>query len=282
MDYLSNEPRAVAVISAPEILFPIRPLRASVHHRAHPVRFILHPCDVCKLIQRLTDTTRAYYCRVSMESCRLSIELCETIMDALPDAPDPYLQWETGPKGQRTLCACALTCRAWRVRAQHLLLTFPRLLDGPHLSLFTVAIRNVPKPPTITLVLKDKVDLKLAAQLFIQPFPHLQHWSCAYVSFDSGLPLRLLRIRLPFFANINVLEMRYCRFKSARAMLHVVWACPNLSSLNISCVSLESMGPSTVGNITVELPATCEHLRACRKLTKLILDHSTLTVSEAI
>lgn len=200
-------------------------------------------------------------------------------MDVLPD----YLG---GTDGQRALYACALTCRAWRVRAQHLLWKFPRIVKGHNLSLFTAAIRTAPMElPTTTLVLENPnnvgadLDLKSAGELFIQPFPHLQLLRCTGIRFDGGPPLQALRMRLPFFANIAALWLRGCSFHTPRVFLDVVWACPNLSSLHADGCStfLRRFPPGPL-----HLTTTCEHLRACRKLTYLKLDSLILKVSQNV
>ncbi|OJT05526.1 hypothetical protein TRAPUB_3657 [Trametes pubescens] len=86
-----------------------------------------------------------------MESCRLPIELCEKVMNALRghedeilDGTNSRMQEEYTSKRQPALRACALTCHAWRVRAQYLLWTFPVILDSQHLAHFRTAIQSSP------------------------------------------------------------------------------------------------------------------------------------------
>lgn len=200
---------------------------------------------------------------------------CYENLDRPPNNPDGYQQtWS----GQQALCACALTCRAWRVRAQHLLSTFPHILDDARLSPFTTAVQE---SPITGLTLGDyyfgRFDTSKASELFMHSSLRLQHWRCIKVDFDRGPPLRLLRMRLPFFASIVTLQLWSCTFQSLRAMLDVVWACPNLSGLDISytkfevkCVSLAALR---------QMSAAVEHLRACEKLTSLHIEWSTLLAS---
>ncbi|OJT12657.1 hypothetical protein TRAPUB_10800 [Trametes pubescens] len=124
-----------------------------------------------------------------MESSRLPIELCEAVMNALQEHCEfPYGGWFLLPgnsesESQPALYACALTCRAWRVRAQYLLWTFPMLTNNQCFTHFKTAIRKSPNKTIIRgLVLSSEddndndktLDLSMAAELFMHSFPHLQ------------------------------------------------------------------------------------------------------------
>lgn len=135
-----------------------------------------------------------------MEACRIPIELCETIMDALPSWPT--ISSGDWSRGQFTLCACALTCRAWRVRAQLLLWVCPRLIERRRLPLFTAAIRTAPKA-LITTLLLHQCSFVSSAELFMHTFPNLQQLNFHNVDFTRGPP-SILRMRLPFFASVTV------------------------------------------------------------------------------
>ncbi|KAL1937697.1 hypothetical protein VTO73DRAFT_12972 [Trametes versicolor] len=123
----------------------------------------------------------------SMESCVLPIELCEKVMDAIPE----YVEfrdesgWPTWPEkpwdSQQALWACALTCRAWRVRAQYLLWTLPCLIQSRQFLRFNTAIRKSLNTPTISGLalgtlgaLRETSDLSTAGELFMHSFPHLR------------------------------------------------------------------------------------------------------------
>lgn len=219
-----------------------------------------------------------------MESCVLPIELCEKVMDAIPEYVEyPGLDsgWLTLPNeardSQQALCVCALTCHAWRIRAQYLLWTFPCLYESRQFPRFNTAIRKSLNTPTIsglTLgrlgVRPESSNLSTAGELFMHSFPHLRSLVCHSISFERGPPLRVLRMRLPFFDSITSLEMWRCTFQSLRAMLDVVWACSNLATLAIGDNFIKSEHCSAAG--FQNLCTAAENLRVCRKFTRLWLD----------
>lgn len=226
-----------------------------------------------------------------MESSRLPIELCEAVMNALPNGYEfgpPLGSWgvlgyrET-VDGQRALCACALTCRAWRVRAQYILSIFPRIRDDAHLAHFTTTVQESPITG-LTLghhsIESEYLDASKASELFMHSCVHLQHFRCIRVHFDHGPPLRLLRMRLPFFASITTLQLWSCTFQSFRAMMDVVWACPNLATLGIDGTEFKAKAPPAAG--IRQMSAVVEHLRACQKITSLYLDMYSLLASSHV
>lgn len=246
-----------------------------------------------KLIKYSTGTrlTTAIPIVVSslMECCWLPIELCEAVMDALQDYYEPLgrpgvlLESKRTWESQQALCACSLTCRAWHVRAQHLLWTLPHVLDSQHLAQFTSAVRNLSSISTAGLVLGDQrayaiktFDPSMVSSLFMHSFDHLRHLLFYGFLFHRGPPLAILRMRLPFFASITVLQLLDCAFQSLRALLDVVWACPSLATLAISRSGIKSKRTSGAGLRL--LSAAVENLRACRKLTSLYLDAFTVQV----
>lgn len=209
-----------------------------------------------------------------MESCRIPIEVCEAIMDALAYWDTAWRDEQTNPPLaifwlQHTLCACALTCRAWRVRAQLLLWNSPYPKNGPRLVLFIAAIRTAPNPLITSRLGLHNSTLASSAELFMHAFPNLRRLVCAEVRFDHGPPLSIFRMRLPFFASITSLQLVRCRFGSWRAMLDVVWAFPNLASLRVRLSHMDITLPA-VGR-HVDLSAIRGHLRACQKLIKIHL-----------
>lgn len=212
-----------------------------------------------------------------MESSRLPMVICEDVMNTLPNCyefdpthgfADRHDYYKT-LYGQRALCACALTCRAWRVRAQYLLSIFPHIRDSAHLVHFTRAVHE-PPITALTLGSYELLDASKASELFMHSSVRLQHFQCVKVRFDLGPPLRVLRMRLPFFAGITTLQLWRCTFQSLRAMLDVVWACPNLAVLEICGAKFEPKRASAAE--LRQVFAAVENLRACQKLTSLHLD----------
>lgn len=193
---------------------------------------------------------------------------------------EPSTTWES----QQALCACALTCHAWRTRAQHLLWTSPYLFNGQRLARFNAIMRNPPNVAITTLMLGDhdsspsqSLDLSAASELFMHLSSHPERLQCANILFDRGPPAQVLRMRLPFFANIAVLRLYRCTFQSLRAMLDVVWACQNLATLVIYG-SVSKSGHSSAAGIE-NMATALGHKQACGKLTNLCLDASTVKAS---
>ncbi|KAL1937692.1 hypothetical protein VTO73DRAFT_12967 [Trametes versicolor] len=254
--------------------------------------------DCCELIEQPTNIASSItgiapspiVVSPSMESCFLPIELCEKVMDAIPEYvefSDIGSGWPTWPQkpwdSQQALCACALTCHAWRVRAQYLLWTFPSIIQSQQFPGFSTAIRKSLNTSTICGLALGSLDflnkapasnLSMAGELFMHSFPHLQILMCECIRFERGPPLRVLRMRPPFFDRITSLELFGCTFQSFRAMLDVVWACSNLATLVIGVNEIESKHCSAAG--LQNLCTAAENLRACRKLTRLWLDTNTI------
>lgn len=182
---------------------------------------------------------------------------------------------------QQALCSCALTCHAWRVRAQYLLWPFPLLFQKQQFARFKQTIQKFPNITLIRGILlgrsdngDEEPDLRTAGELFMHSFPYMENFVCARVHFNRGPPLRVLRMRLPFFSSITFLVLFRCTFQSFREMLDVVWACSNLAELVIQENEIKSERHSAAG--FQNLCATAENLGACRKLTRLYLDDYTI------
>lgn len=216
-----------------------------------------------------------------MESCRVPIELCETIIDTLPirTIASRRGDYYAGLQVQRTLRACALTCRAWRVRAQLVLWVSPHLESEHYLALFAAALRTGPKPLITNLWLHQSTFVR-SAELFMHTFPNLRNLTCSKADFDHGPPLSILRMRLPFFASVTVLRLVHCRFRSLRAMLDMVWAFPNLAVLELSFFTFK-FAPLPAAGGRVDLSAICGHLRSCQKLTSIKLIIPATPAAEA-
>lgn len=206
-----------------------------------------------------------------MESCRIPIEVCEAIMDSLPTLlPGVQDFYESRRKTYGTLYACALTCRAWRIRAQWLLWASPHLLNERRLARFTAVTRTAPIPLIVTLWLHRSTFVR-STELFMHTFPNLRQLVFHITDFTCGPPLSILRMRLPFFASVTVLRLLFCQFRSWRTMLDVVWAFPNLATLELMGCEFKYARLSTWVGGPVDLPAICKYLRACQKLTELTL-----------
>lgn len=201
---------------------------------------------------------------------------CEIGAPLLPEAPWDY---DESVRGQHALCACALTCRAWRVRAQYLLSIFPFIRNVARLARFTMAVQE---SSIIGLMLGgyQQLDASKASELFMRSRVGLQLFWCVEVCFDRGPPLRLLRMRLPFFTGITTLRLWHCTFQSFRAMMDVVWACRNLAMLDISVPCFE-VNESPAAQFE-QMTATVKNLRACQKLTSLYLDTNILPASSHV
>lgn len=107
----------------------------------------------------------------------------------------------------------------------------------------------------------------------------VQNFRCIKVRFDRGPPFRLLRM-LPFSTSITILQLCGCTFQNFRAMVDVVWACPNLAMLKILHAEFK-VQPSSAAGLR-QMSAAVEHLRACQKLTTLDLDVYTLSASSHV
>lgn len=122
-------------------------------------------------------------------------------MDELPYRYDASkTDWTAIPEPApclRVLCACALTCRAWRIRAQRLLWISPRLVDRPHIALFTKNLRTAPIRLVTTLAFEHRGHHR-SGELFMHAFPNLRLLSYRKVDFECGPPLAFFRLRLPF------------------------------------------------------------------------------------
>ncbi|KAI0638732.1 hypothetical protein C8Q77DRAFT_1663 [Trametes polyzona] len=231
-------------------------------------------------------------CLPRMDSCPLPIELCEAIMDAILLLPEPLILNAGQPKRkrfrQRALCNCALTCRAWRPRAQHLLRVHPNLATQQSVLQYLQCMRNAPAewaplaseirlqggqmraPPTCGRdMASDSVLLNVsrASALFTYPFPRLRILHAATTLFD--LAPRLLRMRLPFFAGIARLVLVQCVFDSVQAMLELVWACPSLTSLVVvqSYLWKEDLSLGSAERLLL----IREYRRGCEKLENAFL-----------
>lgn len=226
-----------------------------------------------------------------MEHCPLPIELCEAVIDKIPW---PIRKFKVSPhfdhlSAQRTLCACALTCRAWRTLAQRLLWSYVYLKSAPVASAFASASRTAPEECKLLLsalylgeefhgplsLMSDDdhpvLDMATLNDLFMLHFPNLRTLHCTAARFNLGPGI--LRMRLPFFAScsLDTLLLESCIFDSARAFLDLVWAFPNLSHLFVTGNKLRRGALTPAG--AAHLASVGKHLRAGRRLTSMHIQH---------
>ncbi|KAH9851500.1 hypothetical protein C2E23DRAFT_829363 [Lenzites betulinus] len=213
-----------------------------------------------------------------MEPCPFPIEICELIIDAIAG--------KHPRKSERdSLRNCALTCRAWRTRAQHRLWEIPRRLDATSVNKFIAEIRQIPihlASLVHTLLIHFRYDDKICRLnelLLTSSMPNLRTFELQYtantgrdVSTSLNLKVihpRVLRIPPPLLAHVTRLKLSACRFDSLRAMFDVVWACPNLSSLRLENVWRFLVRTPLTEDAVRILLSTRKHLGACGKLRDL-------------
>ncbi|KAI0642326.1 hypothetical protein C8Q79DRAFT_246482 [Trametes meyenii] len=205
-----------------------------------------------------------------MEHCKLPIELCEAIMDVIPSS-----RRFLSPNEYHTLVACRDVCSVWSIHAKAIL-NRSTVLDSPHVvSLFVSAVRRESPDRVDFLELLDlnwsefqgNRDLSRCVDLFMTPLPNVQALHLAGVRFDLGP--RLLRMRLPFFTRISSLVLIFSQFYSHRAMLDIIWACPNLKDVAIRGCSFG--GSPLTPESAARLSAARRHLRGCQQLIDLFI-----------
>ncbi|KAI0816883.1 hypothetical protein BC628DRAFT_1405084 [Trametes gibbosa] len=218
-----------------------------------------------------------------MESCPIPIEICELIIDFVGEGPPQ------DPERRHNLQQCALTCRAWRTRAQRCLWQVWHIRSSASINLFVDTIRRAPDSLVSyihTLVL-DFYDIRNIGPsgAISYPLPRLNELLLTTKlanlgeltlqgAVGPGSPLQLLhpnilRIRPPMLANVTVLELWRCTFSSPRSMLDLIWACPNLASLDIDDEWTFLDGTLVTEEAARRLVATCQRSGACCKLEDL-------------
>ncbi|KAH9851506.1 hypothetical protein C2E23DRAFT_227194 [Lenzites betulinus] len=233
-----------------------------------------------------------------MESCPLPIEVCEFVIDAIVSlyARQPWLRT---PRIGDALRNCALTCRAWRPRAQRRLWEVVRL-DAFSVNKFVAKIRHVPARlaslvHTLEIYLEEGDPIcRLNELLLASTIPGLHtlelHYRPYGFSRPAGLNLKLihpkvLRTRPPLLAHVTSLKLSRCCFASLRAMFDVIWACPSLSSLKLEASSrtfkfgtASATSPRMLCGFCSRLPSTLEGVASSRNLP-LISATATSSIS---
>ncbi|KAI8970885.1 hypothetical protein BD414DRAFT_388950, partial [Trametes punicea] len=191
-----------------------------------------------------------------MESSRLHIELCEAVLDTIPSAISwpvrlhyPYCvttyHVEDHILSQKTLCACALVCRAWRPRAQFLLWKYPILSSPESLARFVATIHHDVGKQWASFVsmlhlyphrsskpgasMKSQWIWLSVSDVFMQCFPNMRTFYASHPGWMANS--RLYHMRLPFFSSVTHLVLDGCTYETLRDM---IWSCHNLAILQIS------------------------------------------------
>ncbi|KAI0365453.1 hypothetical protein BV20DRAFT_752634 [Pilatotrama ljubarskyi] len=219
-----------------------------------------------------------------MEHCRLPIEVCEHIIEAFSpdvspiwDRPSPFCNVVEAPGhvALSTLCACALTCCAWRFRAQFILWRHPWITDNEGVMAFTAVLRCTSPSSALHISSlrldgpwKEDVSLSQSGNFFLLSLPNLRHLRLSRLYLDAtkaATPPRL-RNRLVLCASIIHLELFFCRFDRPRTMFDIIWSCPHLRSLKIvSC----SHPPAKSQDELARLVQASMNPKACQNLTRL-------------
>ncbi|KAI0364791.1 hypothetical protein BV20DRAFT_1125399 [Pilatotrama ljubarskyi] len=229
-----------------------------------------------------------------MENSLLPIDVCEAIIDTVQHTRREYGMSDSTsfeyPPEQRTLMACALTCRAWTARAQYHLRQHPQLMDSASIGCFTTAARRASSEFAASVITLRfgrllgafGVLVPRPGDFFTLSFPNLRALSAFNVDLTelgSVFPrLTGIRARPPLCQHITRLMLLYCQFDTVRAMLDVVWSCGNLSELYIRGCRFQrnEMAPGQAASMV----QICNRLRRCVNLKFLYLHDRTFLDAE--
>ncbi|KAI0641273.1 hypothetical protein C8Q79DRAFT_333141 [Trametes meyenii] len=187
----------------------------------------------------------------TMKYCKLPIELCWDIIDAIPSS-----LYFLSPCEHDTLVACKNVCTMWRTHAEAILMRIARLNSPQIVSQFVSAIRRespgrmrvdsgyIPLLSLDWFSFEGDKNLSRAMDLFMSPLPS-----------DTGLFMSGVRIE----ASPRVL----------RAMLDIVWGCPKLEVLSVWCYSFEGKTPTPES--IARLGVARRSLRGCLYLKELCI-----------
>ncbi|KAI0642038.1 hypothetical protein C8Q79DRAFT_269135 [Trametes meyenii] len=211
-----------------------------------------------------------------MESCRLPIELCEAIMDAIPSS-DEYIT----PDEYDTLVACRETCLSWSVRAKAILDTHWCLKSPQSVGLFVSALRSSAQVASrMESIVHLELDwgqysgppyLSQSMDLFMTSLPSSIS-SLIFFSVVVDLSPRVLRMRLPFFSRLTVVQFFSVTFDTLGIMLDFIWACPNLESLTLELYWYGGTPPTRES--VVRFQNAREYRHGCQKLRQLRICHA--------
>ncbi|KAI0635170.1 hypothetical protein C8Q77DRAFT_686464 [Trametes polyzona] len=211
-----------------------------------------------------------------MDKCPLPVEVCEAIMDSISDGQSLYSYASDDQVVQFTLCACALTCRAWRTHAQQLLHDYPVLETTSSLSAFIATLRHLPMPYTPSAIvinsasMQGPIDLGRTGELFMNTLVTPQTFILCCV--EVVLPAKVSRLRLPFFDRLTTLRLAACTFDNPRALLDLAWTCQQLLTLYVNQVSFRHPVDANQGNVSdllSRLSTARKHRKGCQELSWL-------------
>ncbi|KAI0363125.1 hypothetical protein BV20DRAFT_1058314 [Pilatotrama ljubarskyi] len=200
-----------------------------------------------------------------MEHSRLPIELSEYVIEAL-SWHDGYP--DSAAEAQANLYACALTCRAWRPRAQFILWREPWVTEDHRVIAFIAVLRCI--APSLAHHVRalgiNHLPLSGPGDLFLLSLPNLKHLHMFSLHFDAIAVPPSLRTRLMLCAAVIHLELSFCTFDSLRTIFDIIWSCPQLRFLDIfGCTYRQA----PLQEEQARLAQAARNLKACRNLTHL-------------
>ncbi|KAI0770950.1 hypothetical protein BD413DRAFT_613478 [Trametes elegans] len=167
-----------------------------------------------------------------MQTCRLPVEVCEAVIDAIRPDFDNWFDFDTE---SHALWACALTCRAWRPRAQLVLWTSVFLQHHERIPPFVAVVQRSPArlaPCVRTLCVHPFSSGPVPLRLFAPALPALR--VCAFEGVPCmAFPPRAARMRMRAFAALVELRMSRCGFQCVGDLCDLVWACARLERLTV-------------------------------------------------
>ncbi|KAI0364805.1 hypothetical protein BV20DRAFT_818576 [Pilatotrama ljubarskyi] len=210
-----------------------------------------------------------------MEHPRLPIEIWEHIMEALQWYHQGIIYaYSDAVAAQATVRACALTCRAWRPRAQFYLWRHPSITHEKCAVAFTVILRCISPwfaGHVCTLDLNfafwsSGPHLPHLGDLFLLSLPNLRRLVIRNLRSDAIRVPPWLRTQLTLCAPIINLELTSCMFDTARTMFHIIWSSPHLRTLGIQGCRYRQ---APLQEEQARLTQAARNLKVCRNLTSL-------------
>ncbi|OJT07936.1 hypothetical protein TRAPUB_1147 [Trametes pubescens] len=198
-------------------------------------------------------------------SPRLPTEFGETIIDCVRPHCD---NWFSYPEQSPTLLACALTCRAWRPRAQLNIWKAVLFMHSERIiAQFFVAARSDPlrlAPLVRTMCMHPLGEVSLGVFMG-STLPNLRVLTLEpeEVSWKT-FPARASRMRLPLLASVAQLPLFACSFHTVKDVFDVVWTCASLERLTMLKCSFtrEHLTDADATRLSVmrKRPGACERL----------------------
>lgn len=232
------------------------------------------------------------------------VDVWEAVLDAVYDAyyhhPSDFV-WQSDPNHrfagplhnfhdlalrQRTLRSCALTCRAWRERAQFLLWKHVVFTVEPSrqfsalLAAMLSRIADYQSPPVVSSLYMLGQHMPIYG-LMGRAIPPLPHWNLPLAtSWDSevepGPPSALDRVRRPFFPALTDINLMRCTFNSVCDFFEFLWSCPRLSHLVLQDCDLQTGHVDSVAILSMDVFAREHQTEILTNLTSLYIHVSTI------